>query len=97
MPNCTFLRENHESDNPATASIPLDGLPQCPFHKRNPLGLGHVLLPVGVAVAIDVGASGPTNGVGLLMKGASERDAVDRAAVAGVVAGYNYSCAVEEG
>lgn len=87
------LGQNDEPDHAAAAAVPLDGLAQGAFDEFDALRFGHAVFPVGVAVAVDVGAARAADGVGLLVKRSTEGDAVDGSAVSGVVACDDHSSA----
>jgi hypothetical protein len=86
VPVSPLRRQHNHADDAAGAAVPLYRLGQRALDKRHGLGLLHALLPVRVAVSVDVGRPGAANGVGLLVEGASEGDGVDLAAVAFVPA-----------
>lgn len=85
MPHGTLGRQHHQPDDTARAAIPFDGLLQGAPDKADPFLLRHVLLPVVIAVAVDVGRAGPANGVCLLVERSSEGNLVDLTTVSGVV------------
>lgn len=97
MPGGAGVGQNHKPNHAAATAVPLYGFAQCALDELDALGFGHTVFPVGVAVAVDVGAARAANGVGLLVKRATERDAVDRSAVSGVVACDYHSGARSEG
>lgn len=97
MPYGPGFGQNHKPDHAAATAVPLDGLAQGALDELDALGFGHAVFPVGVTVAVDVGAAGASDGVGLLVERATERDAVDRSAVSRVVACDYHSGARREG
>lgn len=55
MSLCALCGEDDHADHTAGTAVPLDGLSQRALDKVDALLLGHALLPVCVAVAVDVG------------------------------------------
>ena len=86
MPHSTLRRQDDHADNTTRTAVPLDRLLQRSFHEIHALFLVHVFSPVGIAVAVDVRRTGTADGVCLLVKRAAERNGVDLASVAAVVA-----------
>jgi hypothetical protein len=73
--------EDDHADDAAGAAIPLDGLLQGALDEVDGLLLGHALLPVRVAVTVDVRRPRAADGVRLLVQRAPERYRVDLPAV----------------
>ena len=51
---CAIGRQHHHTDYTTRASVPLDGLSERALDELDALLLCHALLPVGVAVSVDV-------------------------------------------
>ena len=77
MPLRARLRKHNHPDHAPRAAVPSYCLPERVLDKIHAFCFGHVLFPVGVAVAVDVGAAGAADCVGLFVEGAAEGDAVD--------------------
>lgn len=82
VPIRSLGRQYHHAYNTTRAAIPPDGLLQRVLDEVYCLLLLHALLPVCVAVTVDVGGTGAANRVGLFVQRAAQRDAVDLATVA---------------
>lgn len=67
VPHCPLLGQDHQSNDTTRASIPLDRLLQGAPHEINTLLLGHLLLPVCVGIAVDVGRARTTDRERLLV------------------------------
>lgn len=63
----TLRRQNHHADHTTRATIPLDCLSQSTLDEADGLFLVHSFLPVGIAVSVDVGRTGSSNGIRLLV------------------------------
>lgn len=81
MPVGALGRQYHHADDATRAAVPPDGLLERLLDEGDRLVLVHALLPVRVAVSVDVGRAGAADRVGLLVEGPAEGDAVDLAAV----------------
>lgn len=75
-------RQHHHANDTARAAIPPDSLLQRILDEVNCLLLLHTLLPVRVAVAIDVGGARTSDRVGLFVQGTAQGNAVYLATVA---------------
>lgn len=89
MPVRTLRRQDHHANDTAGAAIPPNSLLERPFDEINCLLLLHTLLPICVAVAVNVGRSGSSNRIGLLVQRAAKGNAVDLASVTLVPARNN--------
>ena len=63
--------EDDHADDAAGAAVPLDGLAQGTLDEGHGVRLLHTLLPVRVAVAVDVGRPGTADRVRLLVQRAA--------------------------
>src|SRR2546421_11994249 len=86
VPNRTFGSQNYHPDHPSRTSVPLDRFLQCAFDKLHSFFFSHPLFPVCIAVAVDIGRSRTTNGIRLLVKGATQWYRVDLSAMSSIVA-----------
>jgi hypothetical protein len=82
LPLWTSLGEHDHADDTTRAAVPLDSLRQGALHKRDSFTLIHSVLPVRVAVSVDVGGSRAADGVRLLVQRTAERDRVYLTALA---------------
>lgn len=91
VPLVTLAVQNNQTNNTTRTSIPLDSLGKSTLDKLDTLLFRHVRSPVCITVTVNVGRSTSTDGVLLLVKGTSQRNAVNLTTVARIVAGDNYS------
>lgn len=97
MSDSALSCQDHQPYYSSAAAVPFNRFPKGPLDEFYALGFWHAFFPEGVAVAVDVGAAGSADGVGLFVEWTAEGDAVDGAAVEGVVACDYHSCALEVG
>jgi hypothetical protein len=93
MPVRTLLCQHDHTDDTARASIPLDSFLQSALDEVDRIFLLHTLLPVGIAVTVNVCRTRTADGICLLVQRASQGDRVDLAAMSLVPASDDESSA----
>lgn len=87
VPIGALLGEDDHADNTARAAVPLDGLAQGALDKIDGLVFLHILLPISIAVAVDVGRAGAADRIRLLVQRAAQGNLVNLATMPLVPAG----------
>jgi hypothetical protein len=87
----TYLCQHNKPNDTTRASIPFDSLSKRTLDKLDALRLRHSRPPIGVAITIDVGRTTSANGIILLVKGSSERNAVNLSAPPVIIPRNNHS------